>query len=217
MQLDNLHFTDINLAVPPQFNMKEYEYWGLNNVDVQFAMHIKKLFTPHECAEIIKLGRSYLVDESKTFDGLGFSDIRKSKNSWIKPSELSRWIYSRITDAITEVNKYYEYDLNFIEPLQFTEYDEKYKGYYSAHVDPSKSETSPNAHRKLTFSIQLTSPETYDGGDLKLYEDFEHPYIVNKEIGTINFFPSYVLHEVTPVTKGTRYSLVSWINGPKFK
>jgi len=31
------------------------------------------------------------------------------------------------------------------------------------------------------------------------------------------FFPSYTLHEVTPVTKGTRYTLVGWVHGPAFK
>ena len=30
-------------------------------------------------------------------------------------------------------------------------------------------------------------------------------------------FPSYVLHEVCPVTRGTRYSLVSWVTGAPFK
>jgi PKHD-type hydroxylase len=30
-------------------------------------------------------------------------------------------------------------------------------------------------------------------------------------------FPSYVLHRVKPVTKGTRNSLVAWISGPEFK
>ena len=38
-----------------------------------------------------------------------------------------------------------------------------------------------------------------------------------KEQGKLILFPSYVLHEVKPVTKGERYSLVAWITGPQFK
>jgi PKHD-type hydroxylase len=33
----------------------------------------------------------------------------------------------------------------------------------------------------------------------------------------MTLFPSFVLHRVTPVTKGTRYSLVAWVSGPPFK
>ena len=34
--------------------------------------------------------------------------------------------------------------------------------------------------------------------------------------GTVIVFPSAILHRVTPVTKGARYSLVQWYNGPDF-
>jgi len=40
---------------------------------------------------------------------------------------------------------------------------------------------------------------------------------MSKEQGTLVMFPSYTLHEVMPVTKGERNSLVSWITGPAFK
>ena len=43
------------------------------------------------------------------------------------------------------------------------------------------------------------------------------PNVAMKEQGTLTAFPSYVLHEVTPLTKGTRYSLVAWIGGKDFK
>ena len=35
-------------------------------------------------------------------------------------------------------------------------------------------------------------------------------------IGTMILFPSYVLHRVSEVTKGTRYSLVGWAHGNSF-
>ena len=40
---------------------------------------------------------------------------------------------------------------------------------------------------------------------------------MRRDQGYVAVFPSYVLHEVTPVTKGTRYSLVSWVTGKSFK
>ena len=72
------------------------------------------------------------------------------------------------------------------------------------------------ATRKLSLSLQLSAPEDYEGGDLELWFGGE-PVKANRERGMITFFPSYVMHRVTPVTKGVRYSLVCWVSGPPFK
>jgi predicted 2-oxoglutarate/Fe(II)-dependent dioxygenase YbiX len=56
----------------------------------------------------------------------------------------------------------------------------------------------------------------YKGGDFILYEG-EKLTLLPKEHGKLIAFPSYTLHEVKPVTKGERYSLVAWITGPQFK
>jgi len=68
----------------------------------------------------------------------------------------------------------------------------------------------------LSLTIQLSSPDDYEGGELALQfkKDAE---IMPKELGKMVIFPSYILHEVRPVTKGTRYSLVAWITGKPFK
>jgi PKHD-type hydroxylase len=70
--------------------------------------------------------------------------------------------------------------------------------------------------RKLSFSVMLTDPEEYEGGELLLKID-SFPITPPNKKGTVIFFPSYVLHEVTPVTKGTRKTLVGWVLGPKFR
>jgi len=64
--------------------------------------------------------------------------------------------------------------------------------------------------------MQLTDPSEYEGGTLKLYLGRDGDSIP-KEKGLITFFPSHILHECTPVTSGTRCTLVGWIHGPKFK
>jgi PKHD-type hydroxylase len=68
----------------------------------------------------------------------------------------------------------------------------------------------------LSVSIQLTDPSEYEGGDLYLYDE-DKGMLMNKSQGTLILFPSFVLHEVTPITKGERNSLVAWITGPNFK
>jgi len=77
--------------------------------------------------------------------------------------------------------------------------------------------------RKLSLTLNLTDPSEYDGGDLKF--DFgEHAesgqFHTCEEIrpqGSMIVFPSFVPHCVTPVKRGTRYSLVCWSLGEPFK
>jgi PKHD-type hydroxylase len=70
--------------------------------------------------------------------------------------------------------------------------------------------------RKLSFVIQLSDPKDYKGGELQIHLS-DTPEVMKKEQGTLIAFPSYILHEVTPITKGKRYSLVGWITGKPFK
>jgi PKHD-type hydroxylase len=77
--------------------------------------------------------------------------------------------------------------------------------------------------RKLSVTISLSDPSTYKGGNLKFdlgpHADGKR-YHLCKEIrprGSIIVFPSHVYHQVTPVTQGTRYSLVAWNLGKPFK
>jgi len=49
-----------------------------------------------------------------------------------------------------------------------------------------------------------------------LYESFSDSAPLSRALGSISFFPSYTIHEVTPVTSGVRYSLVGWACGPAF-
>jgi PKHD-type hydroxylase len=69
--------------------------------------------------------------------------------------------------------------------------------------------------RKLSLVVQLSSPDEYEGGGLEIMASSE-PVQVTKEKGLICAFPSFILHRVTPVTKGTRRTLVIWIAGPDF-
>ena len=70
----------------------------------------------------------------------------------------------------------------------------------------------------------LNDPEEYEGGDLEFIVENENNPITNKveritknKKGTLIIFPSYVYHQVLPVTKGVRYSLVIWCQGKEWK
>lgn len=214
--MENLFLPELDLNKPPEFNMKTFGWWSLKNDNLSEYLSISQTFNESECNEIIKLGKSFVMNESKTGDGKGFTDIRKSMNSWIPPCDITQWLYVKVQNLLLEANKHFEFELHSIEPLQFTEYSEQYSGNYGPHIDKFETSHSPNSHRKLSFSIQLSNQDRYEGGELLVYNKKE-PIVADKRKGSINFFPSYTLHEVTPVTKGKRYCLVGWCSGPKFR
>ena len=150
--------------------------------------------------------------------------VRETNVKWICMDDKSNWLYAKIIQCINEVNAYnYGYILKHVENFQFAEYTSQTKGFYAKHVDVKDRYLLENflEIRKLSFSIQLSDPDEYEGGELRFYTGKKSMYtgkdeydVARKEKGTIIFFPSFILHEVTPVTKGTRYSLVSWVQGP---
>lgn len=143
------------------------------------------------------------------------TSIRESTISWVPINNETRWIYQRFTECIHKVNEdFFQYDLTKIEKLQFTRYYGNQKGFYAPHTDDNVGHFYDN--RKLSFVMQLTEPEEYEGGELRLHVSRNYDAIP-KEKGLITFFPSHTLHECTPVTSGTRCTLVGWIYGPKLK
>jgi PKHD-type hydroxylase len=76
--------------------------------------------------------------------------------------------------------------------------------------------------RKLSVTISLNEPTEYKGGNLRFDLGPHRPdrYHTCKEIrprGSVVVFPSHIQHQVTPVTFGTRYSLVAWNLGKPFR
>jgi len=138
---------------------------------------------------------------------------------WILLNEDTNWLFKKIIDKIIDVNsKNFDLQLKFVEDLQFSEYTEEKRGFYSKHRDCGLKKSLDNYVdiRKLSFTIQLTDENDYEGGELIFYIDDEEKK-APKSKGTIVFFESDILHEVTPVTKGVRHSLVSWVQGPNLR
>ena len=82
-------------------------------------------------------------------------------------------------------------------------------------MDLGPGETST---RKISYSIQLSDGDEYEGGDLVIFPDdsTDEERLLFRCKGTIILFPSYRPHCVTPVTKGTRNAIVGWIHGDAF-
>ena len=195
--------------------MKSYPSWNLHVDTVEDWAFFDNAFTDDQCDELINYCKQQDLQEGKVGHQTETSVmIRNSKIAFIPPTEFMAPYYQKISAIVLSLNEqFFKFDLHgFGENLQFTEYEAP-TGKYESHVDRAYK----IAIRKLSIVIQLTDPETYEGGNLELLSSIEHPITLPRKRGTLIAFPSFQLHRVTPVTKGTRNSLVGWINGQQFR
>ena len=184
--------------------------WFLNT-DVNHRYQTATLFSVDECQKIISLFKESLIDA--TTETQNKNSVRKGKVHWVDVNESTAWIYERCSIAVRGMNSdLFKFDLQYIEKLQFTAYDEP-DAKYGKHLDTLHISGAP---RKLSFSVQLSDSSSYEGCELLLH-NASKPTIADRQVGTMTIFPSYTLHEVTPLQSGVRYSLVGWVVGPSFR
>ena len=145
--------------------------------------------------------------------GVKNSKLRRSQVSWLRNNADTEWIFNVLGGVVSKLNaQHFCFDLTgFGEPLQLTNYDQSENGMYGWHQDYGSG-----VSRKLSMAVQLTDPSEYEGGNLQVMTS-ANPQNVRKQRGLIAVFPSYILHQVTPVTQGSRQSLVAWVSGPTFR
>jgi PKHD-type hydroxylase len=106
--------------------------------------------------------------------------------------------------------------------MQYTTYEsgQFYSWHVDQHSEPYSDGMFKGMTRKLSITIQLTEPDDYDGGDFEIrdYCDYDSVQTIKglRPRGSLLVFPSFLMHRVTPVTRGVRRSLVCWIVGPPF-
>tara|TARA_R100000908_G_C3722989_1_gene125075 strand:+ start:289 stop:906 length:618 start_codon:yes stop_codon:yes gene_type:complete len=172
------------------------------------------VFTKKECDKIIEYAKKKNLTKARVGPKLSLQKkIRDNSIFWIHANNETQWIYERVVHSVISLNnQYFKFDIyGLIESLQFTNYKAPGQN-YTKHVDRSHNIKI----RKLSVSIQLSDPSEYEGGELLLHH-YEKPDIASKKQGTLCIFPSWTLHEVKPVTKGERSSLVTWVTGKNFR
>ena len=192
--------------------------WPLVNVSKENTSWIAldKIFTNQELNEIVTQA-DQVKKVSSTVGSGAVSDYRVCDIAWLESDEIESdfdWIYATLADAISQANnEHFQFDLTYLTALQYTVYNGSAHSNYQKHLDVGRQ--FPN--RKLSFSVQLSDDAEYIGGDLRFHYIKNQPEVAPREKGTVVFFPSWIVHDVTPVTQGTRRSLVGWVNGPNFK
>lgn len=192
----------------------KHNYWYFKNVPTA------------QINEIIKICEKGKVEKGKT-DNKGIVDntTRDCDVSWSSDKK----IYDIINPYINGANKQagWNFEISWNEECQYTVYNKsQFYGYHKDTFDTpygkDKNKNFIGKIRKLSMTLQLSDPSDYEGGDfyfkyLNKNDVIEEKVDDAKDKGTLIVFPSHLLHQITPITKGTRKSLVCWTLGYPFK
>ena len=170
------------------------------------------LFSADECTEIMALAAGHW-EEALVAETLATSDTatlkedtRNNHNFMLIPGKKNLWVFEKLLAIVTSANKeFYQFEINQFNGIQISKYE--VGEYYHDHLDIGPGVLG---NRKISLTLQLSDPDSYEGGDLVLdFMDFP----ASRELGSVTLFPSFLKHGVRTVTKGTRYSLVAWVSG----
>ena len=161
-------------------------------------VYLNGLFLPHEIKGVRSLWKDQeTVKATLSGDEKYNDELRKSSVMSIGSESEYKWVYDRLASASIQTNnERYWFDLlGFHENLQLTRYSTG--DFFDWHLDFGAGQSSM---RKLSITVQLSDPDEYEGSK-----------------GTAIVFPSFIMHRVTPITKGTRQSIVGWVSGTPYR
>jgi len=180
------------------------------------------------------------MGDSKLINDVLDKDIRKSKNTWIP---TTHWITGWLWHYVQAANRNnFLYDISFIESesMQFARYgvgeyyhwhsDTSIPVQYKPQIQISATESTTNDNylreraaiknelvRKISFSLQLSDPDDYEGGNIQFIDESNKNYIAPRQKGSLIIFDSRTKHRVCKVRSGVRKSIVGWVVGPRWK
>jgi|TARA_Y100000114_G_scaffold149968_1_gene164848 PKHD-type hydroxylase len=192
----------------------KYTYW-----------YFKSVLSDEFCKKVINLAKQ----KQKVMATIGSGELNKKTRDSLVLFLNDPIIYKTLHPYIQTANKNAEWNFQWdsTEPVQYTEYNKKqhYRWHQDAWDQPYVNPEEPLSYgkiRKISVSCSLNDSKKYKGG--KLQFDSSTPLkkediITCEEIlpkGSIVVFPSFIWHRVTPVTRGTRQSLVLWNLGKPY-
>lgn len=187
----------------PEADMLNW-YWfptGFSETELQYISNLAQLFEYKDAVTLSSPG----VNEF----------IRKSRIKWLDLSKTeTHWLYDKLMNFASIANReIWNFDLvSTVDAIQYTEYQEG-GGHYDYHLDIG---TGSASLRKLSLVVQLSEPADYEGGTFEILRG-TNPEALPKNKGAVLVFPSYLMHRVTPVTRGLRKSLVIWVGGSHYR
>jgi predicted 2-oxoglutarate/Fe(II)-dependent dioxygenase YbiX len=174
------------------------------------SITMAELFTVEECDEI----KNTVVDELwMKIKVVGDQKLHKCLRQKLR-GELTGFPFNPVRSITKEANeKIFDFNLLGIIDQDYPQIFRYQTGdYYDWHV-----ELNPLAPtRKLSFIINLSSPDEYTGGAIEFLNTTVTNDIFNKK-GTIFIFPSFLPYKINSVKSGTMDLIIGHIHGPVFR
>lgn len=178
-----------------------------------YIVEFEDILSPELCDEILaEFANS--SDWTPTYVGTGIVDrnirnvdqIMLSENSVIARNQIARkrlddLVFQGAAKAIQKYNEMFpEAKIEQDSGYQILRYNEGQ--FYTQHTDSFKAQP-----RAVSCSFALN--DDFDGGGFAF---FNNEYFYRSKKGSALMFPSNFMypHEILPVTKGTRYSIITW-------
>jgi predicted 2-oxoglutarate/Fe(II)-dependent dioxygenase YbiX len=212
-----LHYVDQE-GPHAEWKYDKRESLGLSKTETQgldVCYVMKKAVSDAFCNKLIEEYSKPEVEKEQPFIGQG-RDLEKNidlniRNVLRLPLPMNQGIGATLTSCALNLNhQYWQYNVTHSNQTEFLMYD--VNGKYEAHVDTFHGHSDET--RKLTALAILN--DDFEGGKFYLMTSNEKIY-PPQEKGDIIVFPSFIVHGVEPVTKGIRYTVVTWMVGPYFK
>jgi predicted 2-oxoglutarate/Fe(II)-dependent dioxygenase YbiX len=195
---------------------------------------VKEFLSPGECADLRGLASASKAAEATIYrDGEIHLDEETRKTLDVKliaPMQLD--VERRMSELSPALERHFGLELDGHDNFHWLMY--RAGDFFRLHADVAPAGTIEEsgpfrnlALRAVSVVVFLNHPnssdEPYEGGSLSLYglmktpgaKDFGFP--VDAETGLLVAFPSDTLHEVSPITGGKRYTLVTWFFARKPK
>lgn len=185
----------------------------------------KRVLDPKTCLDWIT-HNDQALKRSTVGEGIENVNVRRSEVSFkTKKNASSDYITHAIMQVlehvVSQANEGYAFDIYPVSEFQFTKYTHKEEGGYNWHSDGNViTEQHPSyTQRKLSVVLCLNDyGVNYKGGELLIEtENKNEKSELKLEAGDVVVFPSFYRHKVNPLKEGVRYSIVSWVKGPKWR
>jgi len=196
----------------------------------------KNFLSPEECDAIIKLGNSIPTQEDKKLktpdwiDRTGtegeHSSHRHRNRSYIfadnDNTEMKK-IWRKVETFIHATNeKIWKFNIDrMFDRAEYCPY--KVGDFFAKHVDDAGGDWVNHKFPVFGCSIILNDRDEWEGGDLafppaeyvigrdgQVTKHMYEGYTTDQQQGSLYLYPTAFWHEVTPITKGTRRSIVFW-------
>ena len=190
-----------SLGVPKDSEMSLFEYWMMpDGISHKFCDNLINEYSKKETPK----------EGPMIGSGEGIIDLNiRNTQRVILPQDAG--IGASLTAFGLNSNHHiWKYDITHSNQTEFLIYEPS--GKYETHVDTFHQHSFET--RKLTVLAFLN--DGFEGGKFYIQNSNNRMY-PPQEKGTLLVFPSYMPHGVEPITKGVRYSVVTWMVGPYFK